>query len=293
MYNKLFTKILDSSIWLESMPTRIVWLTFIAVMDEHGFCQFAAVGNVANRARVSLIEAQEALRCLESPDKESGDPENEGRRIERVPGGWMVLNAQKHRSMVTRAIIQEQTRERVKRHRAKKRDGNASVTPSEAIAEADTNTEVQTLLTKSPRKERAETDYPADFLAFWEAYPKRTGKGAAARAWKRGTPPIQPVLDALRWQVGQPQWTRDGGQYIPHAATWLNQRRWEDEAFHPPQDLTPDKSDGYGTRAMKIVMGARAARGELPGQQLTPDEQHQKFLEAAFASSAAIAKGRL
>ena len=134
---------------------------------------------------------------------------------------------------------------------------------------------------------------PEAFVRFWAVYPLRVGKGAALKAWEKLNPPIDVVVAALRWQVGQPQWTRDGGQYIPHAATWLNQRRWEDEAFHPPQDLTPDKSDGYGTRAMKIVMGARAARGELPGQQLTPDEQHQKLLEAAFASSAAIAKGRL
>lgn len=133
MYNKLFTKILDSSIWLESTPTRIVWLTFIAVMDESGFVQFAAVGNVANRARVSMDEAQHALDVLQQPDPESSDPEHEGRRIERVPGGWMVLNAEKHRALVTRCIQREQTRDRVRRHRLK-RTGNASVTPSEAEA---------------------------------------------------------------------------------------------------------------------------------------------------------------
>lgn len=143
MYNKLFTKILDSSIWLESTPTRIVWLTFIAVMDEVGFVQFAAVGNVANRARVTLDEAQEAIKALEGPDDESGDPDNDGRRIERVPGGWMVLNAQKHRDLVTRAIKQEQTRERVAKHRALKRSGNAPVTPSEADTEARSESKTQ------------------------------------------------------------------------------------------------------------------------------------------------------
>lgn len=149
MYNKLFTKILDSSIWLEDDATRIVWLTMIAVMDEEGFCQFASIPNVAHRARVSLADAERAIACLESPDDHSSDPDHEGRRIERVPGGWMVLNAIKYRKMVTRAVIREQTRERVTRFRDKKRSGNAdsatrnaesaksnaSVTPSEAIAE--------------------------------------------------------------------------------------------------------------------------------------------------------------
>lgn len=148
MYNKLFTKILDSSIWLESMPTRIVWLTFIAAMDEHGFCQFASVANVAHRARVSLQEAEEAIACLEGPDANSSDPDNDGRRLERVPGGWMVLNAEKHRAMVTRVVIKEQTRERVRKHRAEKRTSNAqvtvrneSVTTSEAVAEARSESE--------------------------------------------------------------------------------------------------------------------------------------------------------
>jgi hypothetical protein len=30
--------------------------------------------------------------------------------------------------------------------------------------------------------------------------------------------------------VASEQWRRDDGRFIPHPATWLNQRRWEDEA---------------------------------------------------------------
>ncbi len=129
MYNKLFTKILDSSIWMESADTRLVWLTFIAAMDETGFVQFASPANVAHRARVDLKGAEEALASLEAPDPNSFDPDNEGRRIERVPGGWIVLNAAKYREIVTRSISKEQTRERVARFR-EKRKGNADVTQS-------------------------------------------------------------------------------------------------------------------------------------------------------------------
>lgn len=143
MYNKLFTKILDSSVWLESVTTRIVWLTFIAAMDEDGFAAFAATGNLANRARVSLPQCEQAIKVLEAPDPQSADPDHDGRRIERVPGGWMVLNASKYRAMVTRVVAQERTRERVRKHR-KSKAGNASVTvgndpvtPSEAVTEAE------------------------------------------------------------------------------------------------------------------------------------------------------------
>jgi hypothetical protein len=146
VYNKIFTKILDSSIWLESNPTRIVWLTFLAAMDETGFAQFAAVGNLANRARVTIEEAEEAVRILSRPDGSSSDPENNGRRIERVDGGWIVLNAEKYRDIVTRAIAQQQTRDRVARFRARVKKeisndpvtlGNGLVTPSEAYSDTD------------------------------------------------------------------------------------------------------------------------------------------------------------
>jgi hypothetical protein len=146
MYNKIFTKILDSSIWLEPDATRIVWLTCLAAMDEAGFAQFAGIPNLAHRANVSLEAASEAVKCLESEDLNSSDPDNEGRRIERVPGGWMVLNAGKYRSLVTRIAAKEQNRIRVARHREMSRIGNGvsrigngSVMPSEADTDTDTD----------------------------------------------------------------------------------------------------------------------------------------------------------
>lgn len=145
MYNKIFTKILDSSIWLETDATRLVWITMLAAMDEDGFCQFASVANLARRAVVDLDKAEEAVRVLESPDKNSADPDNEGRRIERVPGGWMVLNAGKYRELVTRIISREQTRVRVARHRMRNAPvthSNKKVTPSEALSESEANTPI-------------------------------------------------------------------------------------------------------------------------------------------------------
>lgn len=133
LYNKLFTKILDSSVWLEADTTRIIWFTLLAAMDEDGFAPFASVRNLAHRARVQEEAGQLAVDRLESPDPDSSDPENEGRRIERVPGGWMVLNGPKYRDLVTREVIKEKTRLRVAKHRREKRgetECNAPVTPT-------------------------------------------------------------------------------------------------------------------------------------------------------------------
>lgn len=118
----------------------------IAAMDETGFCAFASAANVARRANVDLTAASQAIHVLEGPDPDSSDPENEGRRLERVPGGWMVMNAEKYRAIVTRAIGQEANRRRVARHREKKKvtecNGEVMVAnESVTISESDTDTE--------------------------------------------------------------------------------------------------------------------------------------------------------
>jgi hypothetical protein len=65
-----------------------------------------------------------------------------------------------------------------------------------------------------------------DFTQFWKAYPKKTGKGAALKAWNKAKPPIDSVLKALAWQRTSKQWL-DG--FIVNPATYINQTRWEDE----------------------------------------------------------------
>ena len=128
VYNRLFTKILDSSIWLEPSSTRIVWITLLAAMDEDGYAHFSAIQNLADRAHVSLEDTKKAIQALSAPDPESENQDNEGRRLERVPGGFIVLNAKHHRGLLNREIKREQTRIRVARHRAKLNGNEDSVT---------------------------------------------------------------------------------------------------------------------------------------------------------------------
>jgi len=73
-----------------------------------------------------------------------------------------------------------------------------------------------------------------EFELFWLAYPRRIQKKRARtvfiRAKKKG---ILPAIDALIAIVvrhtKQAQWAKDGGEYIPHPATWLNGEQWLDE----------------------------------------------------------------
>lgn len=84
------------------------------------------------------------------------------------------------------------------------------------------------------------------FDRFWKAYPRHEGKEPARRAWRRLKPNIQLchiMSAALERQKTYENWQRDGGRYIPMPATWLNQRRWEDEQPRPAQ-AAPDPDDG-------------------------------------------------
>ena len=121
MYNKLFASILDSSVWLEEPATKVVWVTLIAAMNQDGFAHFSALQNLANRAVLSIEETEKAVKILEAPDPNSADKEFDGRRIERVPGGWMLLNARKYHDTATRQIAREKVRKRVAKFRQRKR----------------------------------------------------------------------------------------------------------------------------------------------------------------------------
>lgn len=69
-----------------------------------------------------------------------------------------------------------------------------------------------------------------DFETFWKAYPRKESKSQAKKSFSKVTAPLETLLQALETQKQSDQWKRNGGQYIPYASTWINQRRWEDEA---------------------------------------------------------------
>jgi hypothetical protein len=82
----------------------------------------------------------------------------------------------------------------------------------------------------NPNKERTGKDQLFD--QFWSIYPKKVAKGAAEKAWRKIRPDGQlagAIFAAVEKAKSNPSWRKDGGQFIPHPATWLNQRRWEDE----------------------------------------------------------------
>lgn len=82
--------------------------------------------------------------------------------------------------------------------------------------------------------------YPPEFERFWNAYPRKVGKGAALRAWKnqrRFRPETDEVIAAIEQHRQSTQWQEP--QFIPHPATWLNRHGWDDEPEILPQNSPP------------------------------------------------------
>lgn len=86
-----------------------------------------------------------------------------------------------------------------------------------------------------PKKPRAAAEADPAFLRFWEAYPRKEAKRKAAQAFARLAPSaglLESILGAVERQRRsgclEPRAAADGRSVIPHPATWLNNRRWED-----------------------------------------------------------------
>lgn len=73
----------------------------------------------------------------------------------------------------------------------------------------------------------------AEFEIFWNAYPTKVGKQPARKAFDKVKVPVETLVAAIERQKCSSQWSKNGGQYIPNPATWLNQCRWEDELPEP------------------------------------------------------------
>ena len=73
------------------------------------------------------------------------------------------------------------------------------------------------------------------FDTFWREYPKKKSKGTALKAFNKALKrtDFDTIMEALRTLKGSQEWTKDGGQYVPYPATWLNADGWNDEVNAP------------------------------------------------------------
>jgi hypothetical protein len=112
-------------------------------------------------------------------------------------------------------------------------------------------------------------DKPADaFAKFWAVYPNKKAKGSAEKVWAKLKPDHQlaeTIISAVQKHKLSVDWTKDDGQFIPHPATWLNAKRWEDEVTPAPvvigHQQVQTKHGGFDQRDYSAGLTAREGGG--------------------------------
>ena len=100
----------------------------------------------------------------------------------------------------------------------------------------------RTLVPNRREENRIEKNIHIRFTSFWNEYPKKAGKVIAERAFNRLNPSktlFDKVLEDVRQRKQSEQWQKEKGKFILNPATYLNQRRWEDETKLPPKEKKP------------------------------------------------------
>jgi uncharacterized protein YdaU (DUF1376 family) len=90
----------------------------------------------------------------------------------------------------------------------------------------DSSTDVQ--LTTNHKPITNINIYNDQFEMFWKSYPKKTAKESAKKAWIK-IKPNDELIAKITKAVKDQKLSEREQQFIPHAATWLNAKRWEDE----------------------------------------------------------------
>lgn len=120
---------------------------------------------------------------------------------------------------------------RVKAFRQKNHQETPNETKECNVTPCNATQSQETPRREEKREEAKQTSSatPAGFAEFWDAYPKKVGKIAAMKAWRRCKADLGDVINAINRQKSCERWTKQGGEFIPNPATWINEGRWEDE----------------------------------------------------------------
>ncbi len=232
MYAKLFSRITESSIIEESVTTRWVFVALLAIADQDGTVIGTDVA-IARRINVELEDFQSSMKVLMSEDKDSNNPEYQGRRVLPSEGerGYFLTGYGKYKSIKTEEERRSYMRQYMHEYRSKNHVDVNNVKSVNNLLAPLTHTDTST------NKDL----YTNDFLEFWKSYPRKVGKGGAWKVWKRIKPDVELVkkmIEAVSFQKNTSQWSDE--KFIPHPETWLNKRKWEDEVESKPVKIQRD-----------------------------------------------------
>ena len=129
-------------------------------------------------------------------------------------------------------------------------DNPASEGEKEKEKEKEKEIEIEHECVKGSPAESKPTEPGSAFTSFFDKYPNKINREDAWSAWKSLNPDsgnVRAIMDGLESWKRSDRWTEEGGRYVPSAAKWLRDRRWE---------ITPPSGK------QKVPMGASGRLGE-------------------------------
>lgn len=107
--------------------------------------------------------------------------------------------------------------------RPKKQLETHSVTDGLPLVTLTTNNKQETINNKQLTNLTLER-----FELFWKSYPRKISKDSAKKSWLKINPDDE-LMEKIVKAVSYQKLSEREEKFIPHASTWLNGKRWEDE----------------------------------------------------------------
>jgi len=287
-FTKLDAGLIHSTVWREADHVRLVWITMLAMCDKDGFVQ-ASIPGLADASRVDLPRCEDALKVLQSPDEYSRTSDNEGRRIEKVDGGWYVLNYPKYRSNHATKNAERQRKWREKQAQKKENEADDVTlrnvtdryeTSPSASASASDNASKDKVPPKKPRgkpkQEPLIDTIPAEVYRLAETHrdlllaisPTHTCGG---KGWKR-----------QQWATVYDEFTRTGArdgipcERVVAVLRWALDPSSTDDYWYGRLNTAGDVKRRWDTLSGQMEQGQRQARRPPPdsgAHRMRPDPE--------------------
>lgn len=220
---------LFSSLWEESTETRIVWITLLLMADADGSVH-ESNEEIAQKSRISEVAVRDAINRLSKPDPASRNRLHDGRRLLLLEDCVRIVN---YRLYNHEAMAKERLKERNRVAQAAFRE--------RLVANGDTT-------------------LSSGFDEFWKLYPRKLAKKHALIAYNKALQRAShaEIMEGLNRAV--PFWLSRGEmEFVPHATTFLNGDRWQDE-YEVPVKKADSRQDFFALNKQKEALEAEMRR---------------------------------
>lgn len=240
-YSKLHSSLVNSSLWAQPDSVRILFVTMLAICDKHGYV-FGSKQGIGRIANIEIGDIDYAFSTLMLPDDDSSDllrnPENQGKRIERIDGGWRLLNFEYYTQLRNADDRREQNRVSQAKFRESKK-----LTPVIKRHQPSPN-----VIAREPSKPISDVDVDAD-----KNISEEKGEAGDLKARPRSQAEVEafclsislPISDGTYfWNTQEAGgWTRNGKRIKDWKASI---RAWKAGKYMPSQKAK-SRADSLGT----------------------------------------------